>query len=309
MHVAVLGAGALGCVYGARLALRAGARVTFIVRAGREKATRPFVLSRVDGDRAREALETPALSASVPADADVVLVTVRAEQLDDALDQVLQANAAPIVMLTPLLPSDHARLAAKYGARLRVGMAGVVAYFNDEGVCRYWLPRLATTLIEEARPESKAIADLALGLKAAGIDAKTAPAVQDENLATTVAIVPLAMGLDAAGSIDDLLADKALFKEASRAVQEGLALSRKVGKTAGWLGMLAPFTGPRMLRIGAGLARKSSPEACLYVERHFGRKLHAQNVSMGRALLELAEQRGVDVPATRALLEKLVQRR
>ena len=91
MHVAIIGMGALGRVYGVRLALRAACSVTFVVRTGH--AAVPLSLTRIDGDHASEALSSPTLDTRVPADADVVLVCVRAEQLDASLDAVLAGSA------------------------------------------------------------------------------------------------------------------------------------------------------------------------------------------------------------------------
>ena len=86
MHVAIIGMGALGRVYGARLVAYAGASVTFVVRPARAAApAAPVQITRIDGDGAKNELASPALDITVPAHADIVLVCVRVEQLDDAL--------------------------------------------------------------------------------------------------------------------------------------------------------------------------------------------------------------------------------
>jgi hypothetical protein len=66
-----------------------------------------------------------------------------------------------------------------------------------------------------------------------------------------------------------------------------------------------PFVGKRMLRVGAKLGKSRSPEAFAYVELHFGRKLHAQNVAMARAMVDLAKTKGTPFVATSALLARL----
>jgi ribosomal protein L31E len=53
------------------------------------------------------------------------------------------------------------------------------------------------------------------------------------------------------------------------------------------------------------LARARAPEAVAYVEQHFGRKLHAQNVAMGTRIVELAKQKGTRRSAIEHLLERL----
>jgi hypothetical protein len=307
MNVAIVGAGALGRVYAVTLAERAKIGVTLVVRPGREKSVGPVRIERVDADHAVETWQEPVTSSSVPPDADAVLVTVRAEQLDASLDRLLEGTSAPVVVLTPMMPDDFERLSARYGARVRAGMAGAVAYVNDAGACRYWLPRMAATLVDQAKgePESTALVELVHALASAGMSARFELGVHELNPATTVSITPAAMGLDAAGGIDPLLDDSELLRLTLDAIAEGVELGKRIGKSAGWLSLLMPFVGKRMLRVGVSLARKRWPESLSYVEVHFGRKLHAQNVAMGKAIVELAKKKRTSHDALESLLAKL----
>jgi ketopantoate reductase len=306
VHVAIVGAGALGRVYGVRLAKRSPSGVTLVVRKERATDRRPLRIVRIDGDGATDVWEQPALATEVPGHADVILVTVRVEQLDASLDRLLESSAAaPVVVLTPMMPPEFERLRSRHGARILAAMAGVVAYVNPEGVCRYWLPRLAPTLIDEPRPPVPVVLELVKDLEAAGIAARLDLSVHESNPATTVTLMPLALGIDAAGSIDALLADRALSGVALAAVREGMELSHRIGKAAVWVGAFASYAGPTMLKIGAALARRRYPEAFAYVEDHFGRKLHAQNVVMGRSIVDLARAKGTPHQALDTLLERL----
>jgi ketopantoate reductase len=303
MHVAIVGAGALGRVYGVHLAKRTACNVTFVVRPG--VMLGPIRLERVDDDGALLTLEEPRTALVVPPDVDVICVTVRAEQLG-SLDSLLEACQAPIVVITPMMPQDFARMSARYGPRLRAGMAGAVAYVNERGTSRYWLPRLGTTLIDDvASPEPGVMLALVDTLVEAGLRARLERGVHELNPATTVAIAPVSLGLDAAGSIEALLHDETLLPLTLRAIEEGVALSARIGKSAGWLRSLTPYLGKRMLRVGAALVKSQWPETFAYVELHFGRKLHAQNISMARAIVELAETKGTPNEATRALLARI----
>src|SRR5207237_939716 len=85
---------------------------------------------------------------------DVVLACVRYEQLA-ALPTKLGESRAPVVVLTPMMPRDHKLLDAALGQRLIAGMPSVIAYRNDAGVVRYWLPRLASTWIEARGGEGR----------------------------------------------------------------------------------------------------------------------------------------------------------
>src|SRR5262245_19091842 len=81
MKVCVFGAGALGCVYGVRLAVRGNVDVAFVVRPARVSSTDPIVIERVRGNL-REAIDAPLRSEVVPSDADVVLLAVGTEDLE-----------------------------------------------------------------------------------------------------------------------------------------------------------------------------------------------------------------------------------
>ena len=113
------------------------------------------------------------------------------------------------------------------------------------------------------------------------------------------------MGVDVAGGIDALLADKPLRTTTLEAVSEGLALAARIGKTPPWVDLLARFAGPTMLKIGVGIARSRAPEALHYVEEHFGRKLHTQNAAMARDIVKLAEEKGTPSVALTTLLGRL----
>jgi hypothetical protein len=62
---------------------------------------------------------------------------------------------------------------------------------------------------------------------------------------------------------------------------------------------------PFVLKVGVGLVRSRLPEAMVYVEEHFGRKLHAQNVLMARRIVALANRQGTPRTALEQLLERL----
>ncbi len=300
MRVAIVGAGALGSVYGARLALRGGCDVSVVARVARSPST--VRLEKVDdGDvllwPTGEARERP------PPDADVILVFVRYEQLGDVAAR-LDGASAPVVVMTPMMPDDRDALTTALPGRVVAAMPSVVAYRSEAGAIRYWLPRVATTLVEE-RAHPGAEAELVQHLAHAGIPARLAPDVLERDVATTVSFLPLAMALDAAGSTDALLADRPLLALAIRAAAEGRALGATVGKAEAWASTLLRFVGPRTLRLGVRLARARAPEAMAYVEHHFGRKLHAQNVAMAARTIALARARGTPSAALSTLLVQL----
>jgi 2-dehydropantoate 2-reductase len=304
MRVAIVGAGALGSVYGARLARFASCEVSVVARSAAPASQ--LRLERIeDGEVLRWAV--PARTPQVAPDAEIVLAFVRYEQLA-SLPARVPAGSAPVVVMTPMMPQDHALLSAALPGRIRTGMPSVVSYVNEAGAVRYWLPRVATTFVEVGPAGEEGggpEAELVKRLARAEIGAKLARDVLERNVATTVSFIPLAMALDAAGSLDALLDDHALLSLAFHAADEGRELGRAVGKAEAWASTLLRFVGPLTLKVGIGLAKSRAAEAVAYVEQHFGRKLHAQNVAMAEKMVELAIAKGTPREALGKLLESL----
>lgn len=307
MHVAVIGAGALGAVYGVRLAAHAGVTVTFVVRPPRVAETTPLVIERVK-DGARDVVDAPARAAAVPADADVAILAVGTEDLD-ALRAPLAASDAPVVVLTPMMPAEHARMKEAFGDRVLAALPSVVAYARADGVVRYWLPPAATRIDEPRGAQAIEIARaLVAALGDAGLPARLELGVHETNPATTVCFIPLGMALSLAGSLDALARDPALLDLARRACAEGVALGRRIGRPE-LAGPLAPLVArPALLRPAARALARWSPEAVFYAEEHFGRKLRAQHLVMARDMRSLAEDKGVTHEAIDAIADRLAAR-
>lgn len=305
MHICVIGAGALGKVYGVRLAV-GGERVSFLVRTERLADEAPFSIELITGTRRRDTIATPTRVAEVPDDADVLLLAVRVDQIDDRLAGLLKsAPKVPVVSLTPLLPKDYEQLDAMLGAPgiLVAAQSGVVSY-DREGIVRYWLPNASPTLIDASGPREP-ISALVEALNRAGVPTKLAPNVREANPATSISFFPLVLALDAAGgTAASVLENKDVTKDAFAAMKEARELAQKVGPMAPWAGLLLKFVSPLSLKVGIRLAEKAAPEAVGYVEHHFGHKVHAQNVKMGREIVELGRQKGVAMPAFERLVER-----
>jgi ketopantoate reductase len=299
MRVAIVGAGALGTVYAVHLACHGACEVDLVARRPAPK-TIVRVIRVGDGDTI-EWLSSERVD-HVPRTADVIIACVRYDQLDTIIDRVA-SSAAPVVVMTPMMPQDHAHLSTALPGRVVAAMPGVIAYESGPGTFRYWLPRQATTLID-ARSPGGAERELAVRLESAGIRTRLEPGVLGRNVATTVSFVPIAMAIDAGGGIDALLADRTLLALAVDAADEGRTLARSLGEAEAWASMLLRFVRPFVLRVGVGLARSRLPEAVTYVENHFGRKLHTQNVLMAQRIIELATRQ--ETP--RAALERLLAR-
>jgi ketopantoate reductase len=304
VRVAILGAGALGSLYGARLATAGDCDVVLVARSPRPAARlRVEVVNREDVIH----WDMPECRAAVPADVDVTVACVRYEQLGE-LGARLAGSRAPVAVLTPMMPQDHRTLSGALGERLLVGMPGAVAYRNEAGILRCWLPRLATTWIE-GRDVNGAEMELVRCLVRSGIAAQMDRGILARNVATTVSMLPMALALDCAGSLDRALEDGELVSLALDAAEEGRALARMIGKPATWTAALTPMMRPLTLKVGLAIARSRAAEAVRYAEEHFGRKLRGQNMALGRAVLELAVEKGARRTALEGLMGRLVKRR
>lgn len=300
MHVSVFGAGALGSVYGVRLATRARVTVTWIVREAKVASVDPIAIERVKADE-RETIDRPERIARVPGDADVVLLAVGTEDLD-AIRGPLRGSSAPIVVLTPMLPRDWERMRAAFGDRAVSAMPNVVAYTRkDDGVVRYWLPP-APTRIDET--DSEAVRELARRLDEAGLRARLELGVHEKNPATTVSFITIGMALSIAGSAEALANDDTLLSLTTRACREGVALGRRIGAPEPWAALAPAIAAPWALRAGLATLARVSPEALFYAEEHFGRKLREQHRVMIREMIDLARERRVG----HAALDELAQR-
>jgi ketopantoate reductase len=306
VHVAVYGAGALGSVYGARLATRAGVTVTFIVRKARVVSRDPIVIERVkDVKDRRDEIALPARTATIPGDADVILLAVGTEDLE-GIRPVLDASSAPIIVLTPMLPADYARMRAAFGDRVLAAMPGVVSYANEDGIVRYWLPPAATR-IDEPRAGSHGfiVRTLAERMCEAGLSTHLELGVHETNPATTVCMIPIGMAVGLAGGMEALALDEALLALTSRVCREGVDLGRRIGRPEPGA-LFAPLLArPLFMRSIVAAVRRLSPEALFYIDEHFGRKLRAQHAVMAREMSELARAKDMAHSAIDELAARL----
>jgi ketopantoate reductase len=308
VKIAVVGAGALGSVYGARLAH--AAQVVFVVR-DLDRAPRLIHIDRVGGAPPHgDSLDAPAASLNIPEGSDAVLVTVRVDQLDDALLDKLgsESGDAIVVVLAPLLPHHYERAKNKLGARLVAAMPGVIAYEPDpeatphERRVRYWTPKSSPTLLEDRGPRVHALVE---ALTRVGLPAHISAVVSKVNAATTIAFFPILTGIAAAGgSIDRMINDDAIMKLGFAAAKETRALAKTIGDLPPWASLFFKFASPFTARAGIKLGKSRAPEVFVFLEKHFGTKLAAQNLAIFREVSALAAERGVSLPN----LEKLVAR-
>lgn len=147
MQIAVVGTGAIGSTFAFHLA-QAGHAVTVIARGARlAQLERDGAVVLSTGERAAVSAR-PALDATTPW--DLVLVTVRASQVDAVLPS-LAASAARTVMFmfNTFEPLDRLRDAVG-AARFAFGFPAVIATLADGRLTREIVPRGQITTVTDA---------------------------------------------------------------------------------------------------------------------------------------------------------------
>jgi 2-dehydropantoate 2-reductase len=137
MNILVLGAGAMGSYYGARL-IQAGASVSFLLRSGRARQVRSEGL-RVASELAPFAAPVKVVEAGeATPHADLVLLTCKAYDLPDAVRAITPA-VGPDTAILPLLNglAPYALLDATFGReRVLGGVAYIAVALQDDGSTR-----------------------------------------------------------------------------------------------------------------------------------------------------------------------------
>lgn len=135
MRILIVGAGATGGSFGARL-IAAGRDVTFLVRPARAEALRRDGLTFASPG-SEQTYPVTALVAGEDAEPfDLILITVKAEALGAAIDDI-RSYVAPHTLIAPILNgmAQIDRLTAVYPGQVIGGLAKIVAT-QDGGVVR-----------------------------------------------------------------------------------------------------------------------------------------------------------------------------
>ncbi|MBE3000437.1 ketopantoate reductase family protein [Nocardiopsis sp. HNM0947] len=135
MRILVVGAGAVGGYFGARL-VQAGRDVDFLVRPARAEALRERGLVLRDPDGAEETVHVDTVTADrVGPDYDLVIVAVKSYAFDPALEDLAPAVGPKTVVLPFLNGMSHIdTLVDRFGAeRVYGGVAMVMTRLGENG--------------------------------------------------------------------------------------------------------------------------------------------------------------------------------
>ncbi|KMO37427.1 2-dehydropantoate 2-reductase [Methylobacterium variabile] len=196
MRVLVVGAGATGGYFGARLAA-AGRDVTFLVRPGRAARLAEAGLS-VRSPLGDFSVPAPATvtAATIPGPFDLVLLSCKAYDLDGALDDVAPA-VGPDTMVLPILNgmAHLDALDARFGpGRVLGGSCAIAATLSPEGEIVQMSELHALTFGERDGTRTERIARVAALMEGTGFAARLSDKILLEMWEKWVFLATLASG-------------------------------------------------------------------------------------------------------------------
>lgn len=315
LEVLVVGAGAVGQVYGSYLA-RGGARVSFFVRERyREAAQREFSLLRLRRKRQRPvALPfSPAAVLCTPQEMaaarfDQVYLTIASTGLDDTwlAPFIAALGDATLIGLTPS-PGDRDRIlgAGMSAERLVTGMISLVSYhapLPDDPTevvagTTVWFPPGAPSVFSGPSARTQHVVD---ALRVGGLPAKVHPDVPRASAFLSNALMPYLLALEAASWSFRQLRSGDRLAAATSAAREAVAISeRQFGRAPLPLRFALH---PSIIRMVLRLAPRLTPFALeSYLRTHFT-KVGAQTRLIVTLAIAQGSAAGLPVAALKDLL-------
>ncbi len=302
-NIVVVGAGAVGCYYGARLE-RAGEDVRFVMRGDlavvRERGLRVSIREQ-EGDEefVLEGLRCSAAPRDLgPTDLVVVALKTTANGDLESLVGPLLHDRTTILTLQNGLGSDE-RLARLFGAeRVVGGLCFVCVNRTGPGVVRCTEPG-SLSLAEFGRPAGGRVQALAAMFRGAGVRCVVGDSLEELRWRKLVWNVPFnGLAIVAGGlATDRILADPRLEAEARALMAEVVAAAAAIGHRipAGFIDSQIALTRPM------GPYRPSS-----LIDFEEGREVEVESI-WGEAVRR-AREAGADVPRMEALYAALLDR-
>lgn len=180
-RVLVVGAGATGAYFGARL-LQAGNEVTFLVRPRRREVLRERGLRIVSADRTEVLHPELLVAGELPAAYDVILLSVKADALPAAIEDFAPA-VGPGVGIIPFL-NGMAHLDVlndRFGTDAVLGgVVKVVTFVDDNGDIRRLAPLADMVVGEQSGERTPRLAALAQDFGSAGFPFATSDRIVTE---------------------------------------------------------------------------------------------------------------------------------
>jgi 2-dehydropantoate 2-reductase len=299
MRIAVIGAGGTGGLYGGLLA-RAGNEVAFLARGAHLAAIKERGLEVRSADFGTFHVAAPASDNPAGlAPADLVLFTVKTYDLASALPAAVQLRApgGHILTLQNGLDAPDQVAAAIGPAQVLVGTTALETTILEPGVIGHLTPGHVVTIaaLEPDNPAAERTAEI---FKAAAINTNVAADARRALWEKAYLLIPLATLTSLCqapmGPIRELPETRALME----------MLLREIGLVAAACGYELPELAQRAV---AGLDRVPYTMKAS-MARDFERGGRTELEALTGAVVRLAGQHGVDVPATRTAYAALKMR-
>jgi len=288
MRIAVVGAGAVGCYFGARLA-QAGSGVAFLARGATLEALTKTGLRIESSEGGFELVSVEATdSAAAIGPVDLVLVAVKAWQVPEVARQI-----APLVgERTVVLPLENGveaadQLAAEWGPRVLGGTCKIVAVRVAPGHVRHVAVRPTVALGELDRSSGERVAAIAATFRAAGIDVETPDDIQVSIWEKLLFIAPTsgvgALTRAPLGVVREIPETRELLVRAMREVR-AVAAARGVGLRADIV--------ERVMAFLDGMPRESTTST----QRDLIEGRPSELEALNGAVMRLGQRAGVATP-------------
>lgn len=284
----MVGAGATGGYFGARLAL-AGRDVTFLVRPGRARVLRERGLRIVEAEGETSVEPTLVEAGGIAGTYDLVLLSVKATTLVGAIEDFAPAVGPETLILPVLNGMAHLDVLAKRFGEAAVlgGTARIVTTLNDEGdIVRIGGPHLLNYGARTTPPPAK-LAEVERVLTDVGFDAVLLDDIVDDLWTKWAFITAIgAVTCLLRGSVGEVVAVPGGAAFAEAVVDETAAIVAAAGH---------PVPEQQLGFIKATVTTPGSPlTSSLYRDLVSGRSTEVEQLFGD--LVAVAEQVGVDAP-------------
>lgn len=311
MKIAIVGAGAIGCYVGGRLAEQRH-DVLFLARARSKEELKTFGLTVVArGGVAPFTVGTDAMKVTLDprdlADRDVVLVCVKSGQTAEvgaSLAPHLRANAVVVSMQNGVRNADVLR---EHITRATVlgGIVGFNVVAKGKGV--YHQGTTGILVVEDASPRARPIGN---ALRAAGFNVKVARDVRALQWSKLVVNLNNAIGALADVSTPTLMFDAGYRRVLAAVMGEAISVLRHAGQRTARLGAIPVQLFPVVLRLPTPLLRvvaraqvKMDPAARSSMWQDLTARRMTEIDELNGEIVRLAERSGTRAPINARVVE------
>jgi len=307
-----MGAGAIGCFIGGRLASANAAQVSFVGRSSVGDLIRQHGLTvrAFDGDRhVGSSLVQFATDASALADCDVVLVCVKSGATPDAaaaLAEVVRPDVV-VVSLQNGVRNAEALRAQLPNHRVVAGIVGFNVVMHDRAVFKQ---SFTGPLVVEAQPNEPWVE----ALRAAGLEVQTVRPIGPEQWAKLIVNLNNAVAALSGASTPELILSPRFRRVMTLLLDEALDVVRTAGiPTAKFRGvplriMSLIFKLPTpLVRLVLSAQLEVDPESRASMYWDLERRRPTEVDFLNGEILELAESSGMDAPYNRRITELIHQ--